>query len=628
MKYHEQIPRDVAGNVEWRKFLLGECRKYGGKFRRWAKEACRRDGLFYINSFVWQFNPKAFGDWSLELGPFVTPKFQDEAFLKINDHIERGRDLLLEKSRDMGASWLCLLALEYRARFIRRQKFLALSRNETLVDDVEEPDSLFWKLDFIHRYLPEWLCGPIKKGSANKGHSAEPGVRRRRLSLYFEETDSYITGEATTSKAGVGGRATAIFLDEYSQMDQARAILHRTSDTTSCRIFNGTHLGVGTVFAELCDPRSAIGAYIDKLQLHWSLHPDKRRGLYKSSSPVQVLDPTYQFPADYQFVTDGSPAGGPYPGIRSPWYDDQCRRKGSRRAVAMDLDMNPQGAQAEFFDAMLIQDLIRKCEDPCWTGDIRYDRATGENPQLIVTPGGALKMWVYPNYKGGIAPGTYVIGSDLSVGSGSTPSCATVLKARGDGAGKKVAEYVHAWKRPEDFAEICAALGWLFRSPEGTPAKLGWEMQGPGVQYSARLEDMGYPNVYYRVDEFDREKRVSRKAGWYPDPKSKLLVMGEYRAALQNGHFENLSEPALRECLNFEYSGNTVKHGFEDSDDPSSAKVNHGDRAWADAIAWMLAKLAGWEPEEQRVLDEPLVGTLAHRRSLAAVSARNETNGW
>lgn len=625
-EFHKQIPRDLVGNLEWRKFLGEELRKYGGKFRSWVKAACRLDGLFYINSYVWQFNPKAFGNWSLELGPFLTPKFQDDAFLFINDHIDRGRDLVMEKSREMGASWLCLLAMEWRARFKMRQKFLVISRNETVVDDSEEPDSLFWKIDFLHRYLPTWLCGPIKRGSKNQD-SIGPGIRRKKLSFTYEETDSYITGEASTGKAGVGGRATAIFADEFSQIAEARSVLHRTSDTTNCRIFNGTHLGVGTTFYDLTDPRTPIGAYIDKLQLHWSLHPDKRRGLYKATAPVQVLDADYKFAPDYPFVCDGSPTGGPFPGLRSPWYDEQCRRKGSRRAVAMDLDINPQGAQSEFFDALMIQELMRHCEDPWWTGDVHFNRATGDSGTLVPTPGGNLRLWIHPSHHARVAPGVYVIGGDIAVGSGSTPSCASILKARGDGAGKKVGEYVSAWKRPEEFAAICVALCKLFSTIEGQPAKLAWEMQGPGVQFCGQVEDMGFRNVYYRVDEFDSEKKQSTKAGWYPDPKSKLLVMGEYRAALQNGHFENRSEDALRECLNFEYSGNSVKHGKEDTDDPATSRVNHGDRAWADAIAWMLAKDQGWQPVELR--KPPLVvGTLGWRRELARSTAGAETDGW
>lgn len=652
-EYHKDVPRDLVQNLEWRGFLNTEERKYGGKFRRWIELACWADPLFYINSYVWQFNPKALGRGSLEMGPFITWPFQEEAFLKLNECVDRGRDIVLEKSRDMGASWLCLLLMDWRARARQRQKFLVISRSAEAVDDADDPDSLFWKIDFVHRYLPTWLCGPIKKGTASKTWSEAAGVKRKKMSLMYEKTDSYITGEASTGKAGVGGRATAIFADEFSQITEARQVLHRTSDTTNCRIFNGTHLGMDTAFFELTDPKSVAGGFIDKLQLHWTQHPDKRKGLYRSASPVEVIDTDFDFdaycaerrqlepdknhPEKYEFVCDGSPSGGPYPGLRSPWYDDACKRKGSKRAIAMDLDINPQGSVSEFFDALSINELIRRTtRPPLWVGEVHYNRDTGDEGTLVPTPTGRLKLWLHPrpNRLGHlvVAPGVFGAGADIANGTGSTPSCLSIVRARGDGAGQKVAEFAGADIKPEEFAKYVAALGRMFATIEGIPMKLAWEMQGPGVQFGAELEELGYYHVYCKTDEFDRTKKVSTKPGFYPSPSLVNLLLNDYRAALTNGHFENPSEAALRECLGFEYKGNTVKHGQEASADPSAAGVNHGDRVVADALAWKMVKMLGYEPEHLR--EEPLVvGTLGWRRALADDTVRkrevsNLGSGW
>src|SRR5260370_34363113 len=134
-------------------------------------------------------------------------------------------------------------------------------------------------------------------------------------------------------------------IDEFSQIEEDYEVLHRTSDTTGCRIFNFTHKGLGTAAYELTQRVD-----MRKLNLHWSQHPHKKKGLYRydtEAKHVVSLDAGFQHDPDYSFITDGSPTGGPCPGLRSPWYDKECRRKGSARAVAMDLDIDPRGSVSQ-----------------------------------------------------------------------------------------------------------------------------------------------------------------------------------------------------------------------------------------------------------------------------------------
>src|SRR5207247_1504773 len=98
-------------------------------------------------------------------------------------------------------SWMCLIVMEWLWHFHPWKKFLAISRNAEAVD-ADDPDSLFWKIDFMHRYQPKWL---MPKGYEAKKH--------RRLMYYGNpENGSTITGQASTGKAGVGGRATWMFV--------------------------------------------------------------------------------------------------------------------------------------------------------------------------------------------------------------------------------------------------------------------------------------------------------------------------------------------------------------------------------------------------------------------------------
>lgn len=613
-EWHKDVPRDVKRNLEYRRFLIAEWKRYGGRFEKHFKQMVQDDLLFYINAFCWQSNPKSTGVGSLPFGPMVTWPIQETLFLTLNEHIERGRDLILEKSRDMGASVACLFTFDWRARAKKRQKFLVISRSADAVDDADEPDSCFWKLDFVHRHLPVWMQG---------------SVRRKKMRFVYEDADSYITGQASTGKAGVGGRATAILVDEFSLINEDREVFQRTADTSACRIFNGTHYGLDTMYYELTNPAAAVGQYITKIQLHWTQHPDKVRGLYRATSPVEVIDKYYEFPPDYQFVMDGTPAGGPFPGLRSPWYDAECNRRHSKRDVAMHLDINPQGSMSEFFDALTIRELIKRAEEPWWVGEPHFDKDDGTGCQLVAQSGGSLRMWLNPRHDGRVAPGVFAMGADISAGEGATPSCLSIVRARGDGAGQKVAEYENSTIKPEQFATLVAALGRMFSTEGGTPARLVWEQAGPGGTFGQRIVELGYHNIFMKTDDFDLKRIRSDKPGWYPSVNNKRLLLEDYRAALTKGDFENKSKWALEQCLQFEYKRNTVSHATEEHPDPSRARTNHGDMVIADGLAWKMAKELGVKPVESAPVEPLIVGSLQWRRELVAASKPDEDSyGW
>jgi hypothetical protein len=544
-------------------------------------EACRLDVLFWINAFVYQFNPNAMGEGSREIGPFITWDFQDEAVRTILGCIRDRRDLLIEKSREMGASWLCLLVMGHGFLFLPRQKVLTISRNEAAVDRPGDSDALFWKLDFVLSYLPDWMT---------RGR-----VERRKMGFYNPLTQSSITGQASTGKAGVGGRATWMFIDEFSQIQEDYEVLHRTSDTTSCRIFNGTHVGIDTAFHELSQRVD-----IRKLQMHWTQHPDKKKGLYrydKATNRIVRLDPHYEYPEDYRFVLSEAPAGGPYPGLRSPWYDHQCTRKVSPRAVAMDLDIDPGGSQSQFFEPLTVRQLRDEfCREPLWQGDIAHDRDSGKPVGLVKAEGGPLKLWVIPRNDLALPHGKYGAGADVSTGTGATNS---VFSAGNALTGEKILEYANPHILPEHFAAVCAALCWLLTDEYGTPALFAWEHAGPGMVFGDRIIQLGYRNIYFREahQTLGHGKR-SDVPGWYPSNQQKTLLLDAYRAALFHRHFINRSAEAMseRELGPYRYNARSgfVEHPHDcGSEDPTGARINHGDRVIADALAWKMMQRLG-----------------------------------
>lgn len=621
--YHRDVPREPLDNLKFRRHVLTKCRA-SRRYRTAVLKACKTDLLFYVNTFVWQFNPRKKGEDS-KIGPFITWEFQERAMCygtaDVTDPetgeitrgqpgmlkaIEEDRDLVIQKSREMGASWMSLIVMEWLWHFHPWQKFLMISRSEAAVE-ADDPDSLFWKLDFILRYMPDWLLDGY-----------DPRKHRRGLFFSHPKTQSTITGQASTGRAGVGGRATAMFIDEFSQIKEDYEVLDRTADTTGCRIFNGTHLGTGTALYDLTHKRVDWRRHV--LELHWTQHPEKRRGLYRYNevtNKIEVMDPTYEYPPDFVFDKTGKPNGGPFPGLRSPWYDDRVLRSASDRAVAMDLDINPQGSVSQFFDAATVRMMRLRCaRPPLWEGELEYERDTGRFTGLTSRAGGWLKLWCPLQGNGLPLPRPYAIGGDPAAGTGATPSCLSVLDAN---TMEQVAAYTNPHIEPKLLAPLAVALCWLFKDVDARGALFAWEMQGPGVPFGRTVVELGYRRIYYRLQEQKlRQLTEADTPGWYPSVDGKRVLLEDFRQGVQGGELTIRDDTVFDECLQYKYTPRgTIEHDqLENTNDPSGARMNHGDRVVATALAYKMARTIGRTVEQEHE-DSPPPGSLAHRRLMA-----------
>jgi hypothetical protein len=518
----------------------------------------------------------------------------------------------------MGASWLCLIIMLWFFLFRPMSKFLCVSRNADAVDDTNDSDSLFWKLDYIVQHLPEW---------------ATPNMTRRVMALANNDNGSQITGQASTGKAGVGGRALAIFVDEYSQIREDWEVLERTSDTSGCRIFNGTHKGTNTAFFDLCTKAKHSPNLIRKLVLHWSQHPDKNGGLYhydRETNRVVYHDPEYEYDHDFTPVTDGSPAGGPFPGLRSPWYDYAAGRKGSARGVAADLDINPTGAIEQVFDALMIKDRQARYARPPVRYELEYDRETAEARGLHKKADGPIEVWCRIDKDGKPPRASYAFGADIAQGTGASPSCLSVANAE---TGEKVLQFTSAAVEPKEFAYITVALlRWLHF--DGLLTRIAWEVPGPGMTYGKHIMLLGWRDVYFRTSEHRLKREVSDSPGWNNQPDSMLNLMLSYRDAIRSSQFLNRSWEALEECLSFIYApdGYVYHTGAKSPKDASAARVNHGDRVIADALAWKMVDEMGrrapvqhGESRSTMEIVAEKMNQLAFRKLLA--NMQNESTG-
>lgn len=458
--FYSRVPKDMAGNLRYRAAIHRRVMREPA-FADVLWDVCSRDPLFYINAFGYTYDPRRRPFAKL---PFITYPFQDEAILEllraIGDH-----DILVEKSRDMGASWLCSLACEYLWHFRRHQSFLFVSRTEDYVDKADNPKSLFWKLDFFIDNLPTWLQPP----------GYDKNLHRRKLHITNPLTGSVIDGESTTGDVARGDRRTAILLDEFAAVDQGHGVLSATRDATNCRIFNSTPKGTGNAYHDIRQTE------IQKLRLHWSAHPLKAAGLYTTDEDgnLKVLDPE-GYPADYTPILDGK--------LRSPWYDGECKRAASAQEIAQELDIDYQGSGYQFFRDDAVQQAIRQfSRPPMYIGDLEHDATTGEPIRFREDDHGHLRLWCLLN-KDNEPPKDhrYIVGGDVSAGTGSSNSTLCVWD---EATAEKVAEYANPYIRPEALAYQAVALAQWFGN-----ALLIWEANGPGRQFGSRVVDLDYGN--------------------------------------------------------------------------------------------------------------------------------------
>lgn len=546
--FYPMVPKDLQANLRFRADMV----RLGSSDVKAARELwtmCSRDLLFYVNTFGWTYDPRK----TPSAIPFITWPFQDEALLTMDACIGF-EDFMIRKSRDMGASWMTLLVCEYRWHFRDFQSFLMVSRKEDLVDSPGDPDSLFWKVDFLHKHQPPWLL---------------PRMTRTRLHFGNDENGSTIDGESTNGDVGRGGRRTAVVLDEFAAVENGREVLSATADVTKTRIFASTPKGTATAFYK-------IGlSKIRKLTLHWSLHPEKAAGLYATeNAKPKIINADFSFPADYKFIADGK--------LRSPWYDAECERRAHAVEIAQELDINDQGSQYQHFDPAQLDRLqAEHCRPAFLIGELDFTKDTFETVKFVERPSGRLKLWCNLDPYGKPAlDRKYVVGGDIAMGTGASNSALSGADCK---TREKVAEFVDSRIDPTDLAEQGIAMAKFFGD-----AHLIWEANGPGRTFGNRVIKLGYRNVHYRKNEQSLSGKQTDHPGWNATKDNKNALLTEYRAALTERKFINRSFEAIEECREYIVDGTQriVHSASKDNEDPTGANDAHGDRVIADALCF------------------------------------------
>lgn len=590
--FYQLVPREIEANLEYRAKII----KWGSADSKNAEtlwRMCKRSLLFYVGTFVWLSDARE--TTAYPCLPFVPYPFQEETLLALNEAIGK-HDVLVDKSRGMGASWMGITVIEWRWHFRELESFLLVSRKAELVDKTGDPKALMWKIDFIHGHLPGWLV---------------PTIKRSDMHIFSYDTGSTIDGEATTGEVARGDYRTGIFMDEFAAVqpiaDGYRA-LASTQGATRSRIFNSTTQGPGNAYYDLKQKG------IPRITLHWPLHPIYSEGI--------------------SYRKDGKPT--------SPWYEGECLRAAHPSLIARELDMNDEGAEDSFFETKILNDHMSHTCEPYVVGELLFDPDTLEPTEFVKRDNGRLRLWVeltdsfsptaaafienqelgWPVASSSPPCSDYVVGIDVSAGTGSSNSTAVVGDKK---TGHQVAEFVDNQMPPETFADFSVALAKWFKTStrrDDVPeegAYIVWENNGPaGKIFSRRMMDSGYRHFYRKQREDTLSKKSTDAPGWVTTRTTKAMLLGELRIALRDNLFIVRSNRLINECRMYVYSGAGgdiihAKSRFTGLD-PSGAGESHGDIVIGGGLAWQGMKSTAHDAEPE---PEPPVlwGSYLHRRA-------------
>ena len=593
-----KVPKHYQANLDYRAALLAKAESDTG-LQREILAACRDSLLYWTNSFAFTFKLRDVNADGNTVNsrtahvPYITWEIQDRHLIAIEDAIENQYDLLTDKSRDMGASWDHIYVLEHQFLFLPDRMFLELSRTEEYVDRSDNPKCLFWKHRYIRKWLPKWMLPPIHD-----------------VAMHFTNlaNNSKIDGESANANAASGDRRRAVLLDEFAKVEQGGKIRSATADVSGCRLINSTQAGPGTAYSKW---RRSGQARI--FIMPWWEHPEKGRGRNV------VYDETTK-------AYD----------ITAPWLEKERERR-SPQEVDQEILMKDIDQGATFFDAMPITQHIATLAKPAnFTRAIDFKIGTPQDhmaeiirkkqykPYVNITPQGPWRFWMAADSGRPDQTKSYVFGVDISKGQGASNSVVSVLCVQ---TREKVAEFADATVPPYDLAKIVAAAGMWFGGAQGKLPLVNWEINGPGVDFGKVLvRKLCYPNIYMdRVIGTVTEKRT-RKYGWHSSQPKKEELLGALRRAYAHGGIINRSTEALEEALMYVYYSDGGLGPAEFSRESQEAKLTHGDRVIADALALLAI---GETPNYQKKGGPtPPRRSIGSRRELALANRTTHVVQW
>lgn len=268
-------PPDYVAVTAWRRaqearFELDE------KLVIHAKTFYKSKPAAFINHWCTTFDPRNAAVGKPTRFPFIMFKRQEELVEFVMACLDGQATGLVEKSRDMGATWLCCALTVWLWLFGDSVAIGWGSRKKEQLDRLGDPSTIFEKLRILILNLPKQLL-PV--GLNERDHLTF-------MRCVNPENGSTIIGEIGDD-IGRGARTLIYFVDEAAHLDHPEKVEASLLDTTRTRIDISSVSGLGSIFhrkreagkdwvrGQKCD-RTHTNIFV----MDWRDHPDKTEEWY------------------------------------------------------------------------------------------------------------------------------------------------------------------------------------------------------------------------------------------------------------------------------------------------------------------------------------------------------------
>lgn len=254
---------NVKSNLHTRYSMLSKSRE-DKKAQAILMEKCRRDIKFFFEHFLYTDRNKLFEYLEIQDMPFMLFDYQKEAVDEIWRCIVEGKKVFIEKSRQLGLSWIICGIFLYGFLF-HGHKYTMITMTQDELDKTWDIDSLFEKIRYMIRLLPGWMLP--------EWFSKEAGTQYNQSGTISHPKGTGSINGKTGGKpdAGRWGTRNATFLDEMASLTYARQINMSIGSSSPCVIYNSTPKGEFNEFFEM--RKKAMLGEIEGLRYHWTEHP-------------------------------------------------------------------------------------------------------------------------------------------------------------------------------------------------------------------------------------------------------------------------------------------------------------------------------------------------------------------
>lgn len=546
------LPDNHLDNIRWRLYVKERCME-DLEFRAHIIYMCQQDVCFFIETLGNVFEPRP--------NPRAIPLklWTDQVdILAWSDECYGKRDMGLEKSRGIGASWMYALFLYHKWQFVPDTKIGILSKDETSLDGPDS-NSLLGKLVFVHEHMPAWLRLDGNGRDIMKRDKSEH-------ILHNLKGKATVQGFVPTNDKVRSLRFTCLFYDEFAFLTRdVQAQLNASGGTCPNRFFVSTWNGSDNAFYTMMRKEQTS---LLRVEMYWWNNTERWKGCYSSEGgKLTIHDKSYRYPKDYPFVMDGMK--------RSPWIDFELSRPGCNVTSAM-----------EELYGLLTQDsrklYQKKTRDILSAMVVPWDRECELAPNgegVVNVFGGRIKIFGDPTDE---MAGPFVAGCDIAFGQGATYSTLEVLDLS---TGKQVLEFAANDLVPVEFCQyVVGILNWINGDHGDGHTHLDFENNGDqGTTFAREITRLGYGNVARRSYV---KTNMRQNDGTYLGSRNRdrgLANLSELERAILAGECRIMSEPLRQELDAFvkDEDGRPKYPAGEDG---------HGDRAQGMGIAWAAAR--------------------------------------